>query len=68
MPVLEALIGPLGAIIDKVIPNKRARDQARLALLQLQGSPLLAKAEAELSAIVAEANAGDRWTSRARPS
>jgi hypothetical protein len=68
MPILEALIGPLASIIDKVIPDKAARDKAKLELLQLQGSQDLAEINARLSAIVAEANSHDPWTSRARPS
>lgn len=40
----------------------------KLELLQLQGSQALAEIEARLSAIVAEANSRDPWTSRARPS
>ena len=68
MPILEALIGPIAAIIDKVIPDKAARDKAKLELLQLQGSQDLAEIQARLSAIVAEANSLDPWTSRARPS
>ena len=68
MPILEALIGPVAALIDKVIPDKQARDHAKLQLLQLQGSQELAEIQARLSAIVAEANSKDPWTSRARPS
>lgn len=68
MPILDALVGPLVAIIDKVIPDKAARDKAKLELLQLQGSQALAELQARLSAIVAEANSHDPWTSRARPS
>lgn len=68
MPILEALIGPVASIIDKVIPDKAARDKAKLELLQLQGSQDLAEINARLSAIVAEANSHDPWTSRARPS
>lgn len=68
MPILEALIGPLASIIDKVIPDKAARDKAKLELLQLQSSQDLAEINARLSAIVAEANSHDPWTSRARPS
>lgn len=68
MPLLEALIGPITSIIDKVIPDKAARDRAKLELLQLQGSHDLAEINARLSAIVAEANSHDPWTSRARPS
>lgn len=68
MPVLDALLGPIVSIIDKVIPDKAARDKAKLELLQLQGSQALAEVQARLSAIVAEANSRDPWTSRARPS
>ena len=68
MPILEALIGPITSIIDKVIPDKAARDKAKLELLQLQGTQDLAEINARLSAIVAEASSHDPWTSRARPS
>lgn len=68
MAILEALIGPIAAIIDKVIPDKTARDKAKLELLNLQGTQELATIQARLSAIIAEANSKDPWTSRARPS
>lgn len=68
MALLEALIGPIAALIDKVIPDKAQRDKAKLELLQLQGSQDLAEIDARLAAIVAEANSHDPWTSRARPS
>ena len=68
MPLFEALISPIASLIDKVILDKKARDQAKLELLQLQGSQELAEIQARLSAIVAEANSVDPWTSRARPS
>ena len=68
MALLEALIGPVTSLIDKVIPDKQARDRANLELLQWQGSQELAEIQARLSAIVAEANSNDPWTSRARPS
>ena len=66
--VFETVIGPLAAIIDKVIPDKQAREKAKLELLALQGTQELRKIEARLSAIVAEARSADGWTSRARPS
>jgi hypothetical protein len=68
VPILEALIGPIVSLIDKVIPDKAQRDKAKLELLQLQGSQDLAEINSRLSAIVAEANSHDPWTSRARPS
>jgi hypothetical protein len=68
MALLDALIGPVTSIIDKVIPDPKQRDEAKLELLKLQGSQELDTLNAELSAIVAEANSKDPWTSRARPS
>jgi hypothetical protein len=68
MPLLNALIGPVASIIDKVIPDKAAREKAKLELLRLEGSQELETLQTRLSAIVAEAQAPDPWTSRARPS
>jgi len=68
MPILDAMISPLAAIIDKVIPDKAAREQAKLELLRLEGTQELELVRARLSAIVAEAESTDPWTSRARPS
>lgn len=66
--LLNSLIGPLAAIIDKVIPDREARARAKLELARLDGTQELQAIEARLSAIVAEANSSDPWTSRARPS
>ena len=65
---LESILGPLASIIDKIIPDKAARERAKLELLKLQGSQELDAVQARLSAIVAEAGSADPWTSRARPS
>lgn len=68
MAILESLIGPIASIIDKIIPDKQAAAKAKLELIQLESSHELKQIEARLSAIVAEANSADPWTSRARPS
>ena len=68
MPIFDAIIGPIAAIIDKVIPDPAARDRAKLELIRLEGSQELEAIQARLAAIVAEANSSDPWTSRARPS
>ena len=68
MGLLETLLGPISSIIDKVIPDPKQRDAAKLELLRLQGSQELELLQTQLSAIVAEANSTDPWTSRARPS
>ena len=65
---LDAIIGPVASIIDKIIPDKAARERAKLELLKLEGSQELQAVQARLSAIVAEAESKDPWTSRARPS
>lgn len=68
MAIIESLIGPIASIIDKVIPDKEARERAKLELIKLEGTQELDRIQARLSAIVAEANSADPWTSRARPS
>lgn len=68
MPFLDSIIGPLAAIIDKVIPDPAARERAKLELIKLEGSQELETMKARLTAIVAEAQSTDPWTSRARPS
>ncbi len=68
MALIETLIGPITSIIDKVIPDKDARDKAKLELLKLEGTQELQLIETQIAAIIAEANSRDPWTSRARPS
>ena len=68
MPILESLIGPIASIIDKIIPDKEARERAKIELIKLEGTQDMRQIEARLSAIIAEANSHDPWTSRARPS
>lgn len=68
MSLLGTIIGPISAIIDKVIPDKAARERAKLELIALEGSQEMRMIEAQLQAIIAEANSADPWTSRARPS
>jgi glycerol dehydrogenase-like iron-containing ADH family enzyme len=67
MPIFSALIAPITSIIDKVIPDPKERDAAKLQLLQMQGTQELAAIQTQMSAILAEAQSADPWTSRARP-
>ena len=55
-------------IIDKFFPNKAEAEAAKLKLLEMQQTGELAMIDKQLSAIIAEANSADKWTSRARPS
>lgn len=68
MSLLDGLIAPLSKLIDKIIPDPRARDAAKLELLKLQGSQELEAVRVQMSAIIAESGSTDPWTSRARPS
>jgi hypothetical protein len=68
MSLLEGLISPIAKLIDKIIPDPEARDRAKLELIKLEGSHEMEALKVQLSAIVAEAQSTDPWTSRARPS
>jgi Holin of 3TMs, for gene-transfer release len=68
MALLDALISPIAGLIDKIIPDPRARDAAKLELLKLEGSQEMDAVKTQMTAIVAEAQSADPWTSRARPS
>ena len=68
MAIFNSLLGPLTSIIDKVIPDKAARERAKLELLELQGTQEMAMLQTRMSAVLAEAGSQDPWTSRARPS
>ncbi|PZT92478.1 MAG: hypothetical protein DI625_12580 [Sphingomonas sp.] len=65
--MIDSLIAPIAALLDKLIPDPRARDAAKLELLKLESTADLDRVKAQLSAIVAEAQSTDPWTSRARP-
>ena len=68
MAILEAVVGPVAKLLDKIIPDPRARDKAKLELLKMQGDQEMQAIGAQMQAIVAEAQSTDPWTSRARPS
>ncbi|AGH48955.1 hypothetical protein G432_06140 [Sphingomonas sp. MM-1] len=68
MSLIEGIFGPVAKLIDKIIPDPEARDRAKLELIKLEGGQELEAVKAQLSAIVAEAQSADPWTSRARPS
>lgn len=62
------ILSPVTKLIDKIIPDPKARDEAKLELLKLQGTQELDAIRTQLSALIAEAQSPDPWTSRARPS
>ena len=61
------IVPVLGDVLDKIIPDAAQRDAAKLELLKAQQAGKLDETRTQLSAILAEANSADPWTSRARP-
>jgi hypothetical protein len=55
-------------IINKIFPDPAQRDAAKLEMAKLQQSGELDGVKVQMSAIIAEAQSSDPWTSRARPS
>ena len=68
MALMEAIVGPVSKLLDKIIPDPEARDRAKLELIKLQGDQEMAAIGVQMQAIVVEAQSSDPWTSRARPS
>jgi len=64
----KALLQAGMSIIDKLIPDPEAKAKAKLDLMKMQQEGQFKEAEIQMSAILAEANSADKWTSRARPS
>jgi hypothetical protein len=62
-----SLVPVLTKLLDRLIPDPQAREQAKLALMQAENQQLLEELKLQLSAILAEAQSPDPWTSRARP-
>ncbi|MEH3103983.1 MAG: 3TM-type holin [Sphingomonas phyllosphaerae] len=67
MAVVDTIIAPVAGLLDKLIPDPRAREAAQRELLRLEGTQELERVKTQIAAILAEAQATDPWTSRARP-
>lgn len=57
-----------GALLDKIFPDPEQKARAQIALMQAEKEGHLEEAKLQMSAILAEAQSNDPWTSRARPS
>lgn len=55
-------------LINKLIPDPVTNAAAQLKLMELDQQGELSKLQLQMSAILAEAQSSDPWTSRARPS
>ena len=62
------LIPAATTLIDKLIPDPEQKAKAQLELVRMQQAGELELLKTQLTAIVAEAQSADPWTSRARPS
>lgn len=65
--MLDKLLPLAGSIIDRVIPDQEERNRAKENMARLQMEGKTRDLEVQMSAILAEANSKDKWTSRARP-
>lgn len=68
IPVVDGIFAIGSKIIDALFPNPEEKAKAQLELLRLQQAGELEEVKIQLSAIIAEAQSADPWTSRARPS
>lgn len=53
--------------LDKFVKDPEQRDKAKMELFKAKQDGELREMETQMSAILAEANSDDKWTSRARP-
>lgn len=68
IPVLNAVTNIGGKLIDHFFPDAGEAERRKMELFALTQSGELKELEISMSAILAEANSSDKWTSRARPS
>jgi hypothetical protein len=68
MALIDGIIGPVAGLLDRIIPDPKERDAAKLELIKADNAQALDQVRVQMSAIVAEAQSADPWTSRARPS
>jgi hypothetical protein len=65
---ISAVLDVGGKLIDKLWPDPIQAAEAKLRLATLDQNGELEVIKTQMSAIIAEANSSDPWTSRARPS
>ena len=67
LSILTQLLPVVGEVIDRVVPDPKAREAAKLQMVKQAQEGKFKHAEQQLSVIMAEAQSKDPWTSRARP-
>jgi len=68
MNLLGGILDIGSKVIDRVIPDPEEKQKAMIQLQEMQQNGELQELQTRMSAILAEANSKDPWTSRARPS
>jgi Holin of 3TMs, for gene-transfer release len=58
----------ISKVIDRAIPDPAQAAAAKLEILKEENQQALRLVQSDLSAVLAEAQSADKWTSRARPS
>ena len=58
MGIIDGIIGPIAGLLDKIIPDPKARDAAKLELLKLEGRRTWNASKAQMAAC---------WPRRSRP-
>lgn len=68
-PIIGGGLLKLGSsLIDKLFPDPEQKARAQIELMKAEREGQLEEAKLQMSAILAEAQSTDPWTSRARPS
>lgn len=67
-PFIGPILELLGKVFDRVLPDPVKQAEMKLAVLKMEQDGELETMKTQMSAIVAEAQSTDPWTSRARPS
>ena len=66
--LLDGILGIGKTVIERLFPDPEQRAKAELELLMAERNGELEAAKVQMSAIIAEAQSSDPYTSRARPS
>lgn len=67
-PMIFPVVDKIIDIVGGLFPSEEKKNEAKLKLLQAEQQGNLDEVKVQISAILAEANSADPWTSRARPS
>ena len=67
MSLTLPILGVVGSLLDKIIPDADKRAEAKIQLAQLEQNGDFRQIESQMQTILMEAKSNDKWTSRARP-